>query len=301
MGTSSVHGGFDPHSLPPDNRLLNTCHKSLNTSPAANALIESFLKSRRQGISGRTLETYRGYLNRARVVVGLSIAGQDIANFLQSIQCSNGGKHAYYRTLRAFYNWLYAPRSGYGLDLQHNPILQVESPKVEKRILPSLTPEQVESLIALADSVRDKAIISLLADSGLRLSELANIAPKNIDWEHRLIKVVCKGNREGLAPFGVSIETLLREWLSQHKANGRLWDLNRGGLIDLFRRLRAKSGLPCNPHTFRRTFASILAKRGVDSLHIMQLGRWESISMVERYTRSVRFDDSLKLYQSIVK
>ena len=277
MGTSSVHGGFDTHSLPPTDEVLNTL-------PAPDALINSFLKSRRQGISARTLETYRGYLNRASVVVGLNITGQDIASFLQSIQCSNGGKHAYYRTLRAFYNWLYAPRSGHGLDLQHNPILQVESPKVEKRILPSLTSEQLESLIAVADSVRDKAIISLLADSGLRLSELANIDPKDIDWEHRLIKVVCKGNREGLAPFGISTETLLREWLSQYEPNGRLWDLNRGGLIDLFRRLRAKSGLPCNPHTFRRTFASILAKRGVDSLHIMRLGRWESISMVERYT-----------------
>jgi len=46
-------------------------------------------------------------------------------------------------------------------------------------------------------------------------------------------------------------------------------------------------------------FASLLAKKGVDSLHIMRLGRWESIAMVERYTRSVRFEDSLKLYGAI--
>ena len=49
----------------------------------------------------------------------------------------------------------------------------------------------------------------------------------------------------------------------------------------------------------RRTFASLLAKRGIDSLYIMRLGRWESIAMVERYTRSVRFEDSLKLYQDL--
>ncbi len=65
-------------------------------------------------------------------------------------------------------------------------------------------------------------------------------------------------------------------------------------------RLEAKTGLKCNAHTFRRTFASILAKRGVDSLHIMRLGRWESIQMVERYTRSVRFEDSLEHYSAIV-
>lgn len=65
-------------------------------------------------------------------------------------------------------------------------------------------------------------------------------------------------------------------------------------------RLEAKTGLKCNADTFRRTFATILARRGVDSLHIMRLGRWESINMVERYTRSVRFEDSLKLLRPIV-
>jgi len=44
----------------------------------------------------------------------------------------------------------------------------------------------------------------------------------------------------------------------------------------------------------------ILAKRGVDSLHIQRLGRWESMAMVERYTRSVRFEDSLKMYSAVV-
>ena len=61
-----------------------------------------------------------------------------------------------------------------------------------------------------------------------------------------------------------------------------------------------RTSLPCNPPTFRRTFASILAKRGVDSLHIMRLGRWESIQMVECYARSVQFEDGLKLYSDIV-
>ena len=53
-----------------------------------------------------------------------------------------------------------------------------------------------------------KAIISLFTDSGLRLSELANISPYNIDWDNRLIKVIGKGNKEGLAPFGTRTESL---------------------------------------------------------------------------------------------
>ena len=169
-----------------------------------------------------------------------------------------------------------------------------------KRILPSLIPEQLDFLIEQAECTRDKVIISLFADSGLRLSELANINPHNIDWQHRLIKIICKGNKEGYAPFGQRTEKLLREWLAQYPASDKLWDISEWGICWMLRKLEDKTGLPCNAHTFRRTFASILSKRGVDSLHIMRLGRWESTQMVERYTRSVRFEDSLKLYSDII-
>ncbi|MFC2007711.1 tyrosine-type recombinase/integrase [Chloroflexota bacterium] len=164
-------------------------------------------------------------------------------------------------------------------------------------MLPSLTFEQLDYLIEQAGCTRDKAIISLFADSGLRLSELANINPRDIDWNNRLIKVTCKGNKEGLAPFGERTEFLLKDWLSQYQTDGKLWDLNHWGICWMLRKLSTETGLPCNAHTFRRTFASILAKKGIDSLHIMRLGRWESIQMVERYTRSVKFEDSLKFYK----
>jgi len=148
--------------------------------------------------------------------------------------------------------------------------------------------------------IRDKAIISLFADSGLRLRELASIEMQNIDWQNRLIKVRCKGNKEGLAVFGKRTENLLLQWVNTYKPATKLWDLNAAGVAIMLQRLKDRTNLPCNPHTFRRTFASILAKRGVDSLHIMRLGRWSSIQMVERYTRSVQFEDSLKLYTDIV-
>ena len=263
-------------------------------------LVSNFIKSRREGLSDLSIKYYQSYLNRARQVVGLNVSGQDITHFLKSLKCTPGGKHAYYRVLRTFYNWLYSRKSGYKLNVQDNPILDVDAPKLDRKILPSLTPQQVNYVIEQASCMRDKAIISLFADSGLRLSELANIKLQNIDWQNRLIKVTCKGNKEGLAPFGKTTETLLKQWLSTHEPDSNLWDLRRWGINIMLRRLSAKTGLPCNPHTFRRTFASILAKRGVDSLHIMRLGRWSSIQMVERYTRSVQFEDSLKLYSDIV-
>jgi len=65
----------------------------------------------------------------------------------------------------------------------------------------------------------------------------------------------------------------------------------------MLRRLESCTGLPCNPHTFRRTFACLLRKSGLDVMTIKDLGRWESLEMVQRYTRSVTFNDSLKFYK----
>jgi hypothetical protein len=109
-----------------------------------NILLNTFLNARRQGISLKTLQFYDGYLKLTTSVIGLHVSGQDISHFLNTLSCSGGGKHAYYRALRAFYNWLYSPKSGYNLNPQGNPILAVDPPKVEKKILPSLTREQLD-------------------------------------------------------------------------------------------------------------------------------------------------------------
>jgi integrase len=64
---------------------------------------------------------------------------------------------------------------------------------MRKVILPSLTSEQVTYLIDQADNTRDKAIISLLADSGIRLNELINIKEEHIDFETQKIIIWGKG------------------------------------------------------------------------------------------------------------
>ena len=71
--------------------------------------------------------------------------------------------------------------------------------------------------------------------------------------------------------------------------------------FDMLKDYHEKLGLPCNAHTFRRTFASNLHRKGVDVEHIMRLGGWETLDMVVRYTKSVKFEDSLQLYQQAMK
>jgi len=65
----------------------------------------------------------------------------------------------------------------------------------------------------------------------------------------------------------------------------------------MLRRLEEATGITCNAHVFRRTFACLLRKAGVDTMTIKELGRWESIQLVERYTRAFHFNDSLKFYK----
>jgi site-specific recombinase XerD len=183
--------------------------------------------------------------------------------------------------------------------MTQNPLVKVDVPKITKRILPSLTSEQVEYVIGQAETLRDKAMVSLFADSGMRLSELASVKASQIDWDNLLITIWGKGSKQRKAPFTAKTANLLREYVSQDGHGGNIWHLNTWGIISVLRRLEKKTGLPCNPHTFRRTFASNLHRAGLDVEHIMRLGGWESLDMVVRYTRSVKFEESLRLYRGL--
>ncbi|MFC1938179.1 tyrosine-type recombinase/integrase [Chloroflexota bacterium] len=255
-----------------------------------------FLQSRESmGVSPKTLRFYRERLSKfIRDVDYIQATRKDIQNYLNSVPPNKyglGTRHASFRVIKTLYRWL---QSEYGLP---NPVEGMPAPILGKPILPSHEKEQVFYLIGKVSSERDKAIISLFTESGLRLSELANIKPEQINWANRTIRVMGKGRKEAYAAFGELTAQYLNSWLEKYKPNGNIWDLSESGIASMLKRLEAATGLPCNPHTFRRTFACLLRKAGVDTMTIKDLGRWESLEMVERYTRSVNFDDSLKFYK----
>jgi len=232
--------------------------------------------------------------------VGLNVSGQEIIAFLDSLTCTNGGKHSYFRALGVFYNWLYSQKSGYRLNPQDNPILLVQAPKVEKRILPGVTDKQVEELIESADNLRDKCMISLLADSGIRLSELCGIKREDINWDSRTVTIIGKGNKQRRAPFTQRTDTFLRAHLADNHATGPIWGINQEGVHKVLRTLWLTTGIKCNPHSFTRGFACNLHRKGLSTLDIMRLGGWNDLSKVLRYTRSITLDDCLKHYQAVL-
>ena len=195
---------------------------------------------------------------------------------------------------KTFCNW--AEKEGF---LEDNPILKVEKPRVAKRLMPAITEPQLQLLWDECNSVRDKAILSLLFDSGLRISELANIKGEDIDFEHCTVTVVGKGNRQRKAPFTEATAQLLRLQLANNGC-GNIWGITASGITTLLRRMQARTGIRCNPHAFRRGFACRLHRKGVSTLSIQRLGGWASMRMVLDYTASITFEDCLTHYHRAI-
>ena len=255
-------------------------------------LLTKFLTSRREGISPRTIEYYQlcliPFVNR------YEINSDGINSFLANLNCGNG-KLNYYKAITVFVHWL--RKAGY---LNDDPLFRVDKPKSAKRILPSVTTEQVDTLIGIAENLRDKCIISLLADSGMRLTEMANMRPKDIDWRNYTITIIGKGNKQRKAPFTKRSAKLLQSYLTDdHNSSENIWKMGRYGIQTMLKRLRQNTGIACNAHSFRRGFACNLHRKGLSTLDIMHLGGWSDLSMVLRYTRSITFEDCLAHYREI--
>jgi len=196
---------------------------------------------------------------------------QDFESIPNSIELSEWlGKHSFgarkrlFETFRASGRWLEKKR------VIHNPWSDIDAPRVPVPLLEAPSPENIRELFAYLDScypsefaLRNKAIIGLFVESGLRLFELSSIKPEDIDWSERTIQILGKGQKEGRAPFGQTSEALLRKWLSRYRPNGgNIWGIDRPSIQVMLKRLHKATGITCNPHSFRRTFACSCVKPG---------------------------------------
>jgi len=285
-----AHTGFEPVI----SSLRGRCPKPLDecaTSPKevkssqkfTNQLLEKFITSRPQGASQRSIESYHYTLDG---FVGYPITPEGINSYLASLRCQNG-KAKFYSCLRALSRWLY--HNDY---IPENVIEKVSPPKTQKKLLPAVSKEQLDTLFAHCRCERDRALISFLWYSGTRLSEALNIKAKDFNWEEGTVVVLGKGNRyrKCLAGNGV-----VREWFSTHDS----FEINKGGAQTMLKRLKAETGIQCNAHSYRRGFCVHQVKSGLSTRIVQALGGWENLTMVEKYSKSLGFDEALNLYRKI--
>ena len=220
----------------------------------------------------------------------------DIIHFITSRKCNPGGKHAYFRVLRAFYKWCLSEEL-----IDKNPMANLKAPKVPKPLRPALTTEQINALLKCCMTQRDKLIVSLLADTGLRLSELANIERKDIDIQTRTIVVWGKGARQRRVAYGEISGKLLQEYLSDSANNKKLFELLSRGIAQILVRLGEETGIICNAHIFRRTFATHLIRNGINVFHVQSLLGHSSLTMTRIYSEQVDSEDAIKAYMAIVR
>ena len=243
-------------------------------------LLDEFLRSRASGISAKTIQLYHYALDR---FIGYPLTPEGINRYLNSLSCGNG-KSNYFRCIKTLCRWLY--QSNYIAD---NPTERVSPPRRQKKLLSAITEEQLGILLQHCDD-RDKAILSLLWHSGLRLSEAANVKAQDFNWEEGTVIVLGKGNkyRKAIAGNGT-----VKTWFEHHDS----FERSAKGIKSMLWRLSNETGIHCNAHSFRRGFCVHQVKSGLSTRVVQALGGWETISMVERYSKSLTFEDALQLYR----
>ncbi len=167
-------------------------HSKFYQQKFTTGLLEKFIISRPQGTSSRSIEAYHYTLDG---LVDYPITAQGVTAYLKSLTCNNG-KAKFYSCLRALCNWLH--QNGY---ISANPIKQVSPPKTQKRLLPAVSKEQLKVLLNHCHCERDKALISLLWYSGIRISEAVNIKTSDFNWEEGTVIVLGKGKGETYSAF----------------------------------------------------------------------------------------------------
>jgi integrase/recombinase XerC len=184
--------------------------------------------------------------------------------------------------------------------LDKNPARALQSPRLEKRIPTPLDEAQVDGLLDVpgddAAAVRARALLELLYATGIRSAELVGLDVGEVDLEARMVRVLGKGSKERIVPFGTRARTALRAWLAARAGlrpktdavfinlrGGRLSDRSVRALVG--RRVRQVSlTRRCSPHTLRHSFATHLLARGADLRAIQELLGHASLSTTQRYT-----------------
>lgn len=184
-----------------------------------------------------------------------------------------------------------------------NPARLVQTPKLEKRLPTMLNVEEAGEMMDLPDTgtalgCRDLAILELLYASGLRRAELAGLRLRDVDLHAGTVRVLGKGNRERIVPFGRSASHAIAAWIDRRgevageDAEDRMFVGARGGAMDgggVYRVVRRYMSVVTeqsrrSPHVLRHSFATHLLDAGAGLREVGELLGHASLASTQIYT-----------------
>lgn len=204
---------------------------------------------------------------------------------------------------RAFTAWA----SGRGL-VDHDAGARLASPRRARRLPAVLSADQAAALLAEAAAaaadddplaLRDHAVLEILYASGIRVSELVGLDLLDVIADRRTLRVLGKGGRERMVPYGLPAERALEAWrasgrpgLATPRSGAALFLGARGGRLDvravrdlLLRAVRRVPGLPdISPHALRHSAATHVLEGGADLRAVQELLGHASLATTQVYT-----------------
>ncbi len=261
----------------------------------------------RRGASPSTVRSYRSDLHQFLAFTKSEAGGNPVEigtvrNFLATLNERGLKRSSVSRklaALRAFYQHL--ERAGGGT----SPARAVRAPKLPRRIPTRVEESEIEQLLEAPDpetplGARDLAILELLYGTGVRVAELVALDLQDINRKDRIFRVLGKGGRERLVPFGEVADDALGSYLRAREGFGTpdpdaLFLNARGGRLsdrsvrNIVKRALGEAGIArlagkVSPHTLRHAFATHLLDGGADLRAIQELLGHQSLATTEKYT-----------------
>ena len=256
----------------------------------------AFIAAKRiEGCSEKTLNYYRKTIKAMTAAVGKPvqrITTDDIRQYLTTYQMQRKSSKVTIdnirRILATFYSWL--EDEDY---IVKSPVRRIHKVKTAKVIKETYTDEALEQMRDNCDSLRDLAIIDLLASSGMRVGELVALNRDEINFNERECVVFGKGNKERLVYFDARTKIHLQNYLdSRTDGNPALFvtlrapynRLQIGGVEMRLRQLGRRLSIPkVHPHKFRRTLATSAIDKGMPIEQVQQLLGHQKIDTTMHY------------------
>ena len=281
---------------------------------ASRAVLQRFIDALwiEDGLARLTLDAYRRdltlYAHWLADRTGRAIASSTESDLLAYIAHRHAGSRATTANRRLtvfkrFFRWALRERL-----VTEDATLRLGHARQPLRVPQVLSEAQVEALLDAPDvatplGLRDRAMLELLYASGLRVSELVTIATVRVDLRAGVLRVVGKGSKERLVPFGAEAQ----DWITRYLAEARnailagqqsdaLFVTARGAAMTrqmfwaLVKRHAATAGItaPLSPHTLRHAFATHLLNHGADLRAVQLLLGHADISTTTIYTHVAR-------------